>query len=300
MRVKFWVIAFIALVLSGCANFKAVGAFGTTTQGMASTVQGELSALQAICTQNAGFAVGVLNIKDDDRRHPAKRCESYRKTFGELAAVTADTINDYGKALTALANDQSFTLSNDVQSTANRLGAIRDASGNALVNPEQLGVVTRVLDLLAEVWVKGQREQGIRRLIEAKPDLVANARILRSFFVMNASTPGAASSPYDDIVGIATERYDDLVATLEDKDFRDREPIRTRELRVAVQPLGEDLRARAPGPSGRGAMVASTIDDWIKSLDTFERDALKPNPEDLYVQLKALRVKVIDLRDALR
>ena len=49
-----------------------------------------------------------------------------------------------------------------------------------------------------------------------------------------------------------------------------------------------------------GARVASTIDDWIKSLDTFEHDALKPNPEDLYVQLKALRVKVIDLRDALR
>ena len=49
-----------------------------------------------------------------------------------------------------------------------------------------------------------------------------------------------------------------------------------------------------------GAKVASTIDEWIKSLDTFERDALKPNPEALYAQLKVLRVKVIDLRDALR
>jgi hypothetical protein len=267
---------------------------------MASTVQAELSALRSICKQNASFMVAVFDIPDGDKRHPAKRCESYSRTFGELAAVTADTIDDYGKALTALANDQSFTLSNDVQSTTSKLGAIRDSDGNALVSPQQLGVITKVLDLLAEVWAKGQREQGIRRLIEAKPDLVANAQILRSFFVADPSKPGAVSSPYDDIVGIATERYDDLVATLNDQAFRAREPIRTRELRVAIQTLGDDLKDRAPGPSGMGAKVASTIDEWIKSLDTFERDALKPNPEALYAQLKVLRVKVIDLRDALR
>lgn len=150
------------------------------------------------------------------------------------------------------------------------------------------------------LWVKGQRERGIRRLIEAKPDLVANARILRSLFVADPSAAGVAPSPYDDIVVIATERYVDLVDTLKDESFRVREPIRTRELLVAVQPLGEDLKVRAPGPSGMGAKVALTIDDWIKALDTFEHDALKPNPEDLYNQLKSLRVKVIDLREAIR
>jgi hypothetical protein len=301
MRSNVWAVALVALAFAGCANFRAVGAFGTETQNMAATVQSEMSTLHSICTRNAAYMVAVFNVPDDAKRHPAKRCESYRRTFGELALVTSDAINDYGRALKALANDDSFTLSSDVQSTASKLGAIRDADGNALVRPEQLGIITKVLDLLADVWVKNQREQGIRRLIEAKPDLVANARILRSFFVADPPARSAASpSPYDDIVGIATERYDDLVSTLKDQTFRDREPIRTRELLVEMQPLGEDLKARAPVPSGQGAKVASTIDDWIKALDTFERDALKPDPEALYRELKALRVKVIDVRDALR
>jgi len=300
MRIKVWASALIALVLSGCANFKAVGDFGTETQRMASTVHSEVSALQSLCKQNASFIVAVYNVPDDAKRHPAKRCESYRRTFGELAAVTADTINDYGKALTALANDQSFDLSNDVKSTTSKLGAIKDADGNAFVSAEQIGVIAKVLDLLAEVWAKGQREQGIKRLIEAKPYLVANAQIMRSFFVTDPSKPTALASPYDDIVGIATDRYKDLVDTLNDPDFRAKEPIRTQELRIAVQPIGDDLIVRRPGPSGMGAKVAATIDDWIKTLDTFERDALKPDPKALYEQLKALREKVIDLRVALR
>jgi hypothetical protein len=64
MRLQVWAVALVPLALTGCAGFRAVGAFGTETQNMAATVQAEMSTLQSICTRIAACMVAVFK-KDD-------------------------------------------------------------------------------------------------------------------------------------------------------------------------------------------------------------------------------------------
>jgi len=290
----------LAAVLSGCANFRTAADFGHETRQVAAAVTAELGELHRLCVQGAALKVAVDDIADDAPRHPLKRCESHRKSYGAFAAATAGTLDAYGKALLGLAEDRSFDLSEDVGAASVKLGALTAPDGSALVSDRQHAVITKVLTLIADVWARRQREEGIRRLVEVKPELEENALAMRSFFAAPANSSPARQPPYDQIVGIATDQFERLEASLKDPAFRKREPIRTRELLTEIRPLGQALRQRAADTAGVQTKVVAAIDAWLAALNAFEREALKPDAKATYEALKEVRQKVVALREALR
>lgn len=93
--------------------------------------------------------------------------------------MTIDTLDLYAQTLLAMVNDSKFDRRSPIESRGRNLAGLKTKDGASIVNPAKVGTVAKVLALLADVVVQAKREEGIRRLAEAGPDLVANATIVR-------------------------------------------------------------------------------------------------------------------------
>ena len=141
-----------------------------------------------------------------------------------------DILDAYAKALLALAQDRSFDLGPELKSTSNKLAALRTREGTPLVNQEQLGILTKVIVLLADIATQARRETAIRRLIDEKPNLVVNAQIMRTFFARPAGADPALKTPYENVVKLSSDALQSYETILRSEPMRKAEPIRTREL----------------------------------------------------------------------
>ena len=302
-----FLLALAVLALSGCANFKAVSQFAGQTATMTGVIKSEFSQLEEHCVKQAGLVAAVNNIGDDG---PFKNCSDYKKAQGELAAVTVTVLDAYAKALTSLADDKAFDLSPDIQTLSGKIGSLKDSSGNSLVNADELGAITKVVDLLVDVWASSKREEAINRMVAEAPSLRITGGILRSYFVESPNAPlGRARAPYTNLVAIAATSVNSTEASLTSSPMRNAEPIRTFELLQDVKARKAFLAARgaklstASPPSGSQvlvqAQIAQAIDAWLSAVDTFATDALKPDSIQLYERLKVLREKTLAARDAI-
>jgi len=291
----------VSSLAAACANFKAVSDFASETQGLTSTVRTEFNLLSTLCVEQARLSIAILDIQSGSSLSPLKACASYSATQGRLAEVTVDVLDAYAKALLALAEDRSFDLGPELQSTSNKLAALRTQDGTPLVNPEQLGALTKVVLLLADIATQARRETAIRRLIDEKPNLVVNAQIMRSFFARPAGADPALKTPYENVVKLSSDALQSYETILSSDPMRKAEPIRTRELLMTLEPTKETLKARQSGKDdGVPARIVAAIDAWISAADSFEREALTPDPRQLYARLSDLRIKAISARDAVR
>jgi hypothetical protein len=294
-------ILVLAAVLAGCANFKAVSAFANETTGLAGTVRTEFDQLQALCFEQAERSLAVLDIEADAPTSPLKGCESYRDTQGRLAEVTVATLDVYARTLLALAENRTFDLGPDIESTSGKLAALRQRDGSALVDEAQLGALTKVLVLLADIATQTQRERAIRRLVAERPNVVANAQLLRSFFARPASASGALRAPYENLVTLSADTLRSYETLLRNAKLREAEPIRTRELLLGLRPTRELLLERQGlEPTSVPGKIVAAIDAWIAAAEVFEREALQPEPLALYGRLQDLRTKAVAARDAVR
>jgi hypothetical protein len=310
MLVRFAVFL-VVLTLSGCANFKAVSAFATETTKMTSVVKDEFGQLQDHCTQQAAIVAATNNIRDGS---PFEDCERYRKAEGELASVTVAVLDAYAKALAGLADDKSFDLSSEIKTISGKLQGLKDSGGTALINAEELGAVTKVVDLLVDIWASAKREEAVRKLAAESPDLAVIGGILKSFFVETANAPaGRAKAPYTNLVLISSKSLTFTESKLSGPALHNAEPIRTFELLKDLNGRREFLALRgarfdAASPyfpaSTQTAkplvqvQIAAAIDAWLSALDKFSTDALKRDPRELYDRLKVLREKAVAARDA--
>ena len=220
----------VAGLATACANFKAVSVFASETQGLSSTVRTEFNILSDLCVEQARLSIAILNIESGSSLDPLKACASYSATQGQLADVTVDVLDAYAKALLALAEDRSFDLGPELKSTSNKLAALRTREGTPLVNQEQLGVLTKVIVLLADIATQARRETAIRRLIDEKPNLVVNAQIMRTFFARPAGVDPALKTLYENVVKLSSDALQSYETILKSDPMRKAEPIRTREL----------------------------------------------------------------------
>jgi hypothetical protein len=292
-------ILVLAAWLAGCANFRAVSAFANETTGLTGTVKAEFDQLEALCFRQAELSLAVLDIEADAPNSPLKGCVSYRDTQGRLAEVTVATLDAYARVLLALAENRTFDLGPDIESTSGKLAALRQRDGGALVDEAQLGALTKVLVLLADIATQTQRERAIRRLVAEKPNVVANAQLLRSFFVRPGA--GAVRPPYENLVTLSADTLRSYEALLRNARVREAEPIRTRELLLGLQPTRTLLQERRGiEPASVPGKIVAAIDAWIAAAEVFEREALQPDPLALRARLQDLRTKAVAARDAVR
>jgi hypothetical protein len=284
--------------LSGCANFRAVSEFSQRTTQVTSVVRSEFSQLDALCRDQAELTIVVNNIKDDG---PLVSCKSYRDAQGRLAAVTLDVLDDYARALAGLANDSSFDISSDIEALGGKIQGLQDASGKSLVNATEVGALTKLVSIIADVATQAQRKAAVERLASEKQDLQVTGRILRSFFVRDpAAPPGRAQAPYTNLVALTADSLRSSTSTLAAPQFQKAEPIRSVELLRASEARRKDLDAReGTTPDKVPAIVVAAIDAWLAALDTFERDAFHPDSKQLIDQLQDIRKKANDAKAAL-
>ncbi len=306
------IVVLTAVIQSGCANFKAVSEFGAQTTTMTSAVKDEFTQLESQCLQQASLVAAINNSQDDG---PFKDCDRYKQAQGELASVTVSVLDGYANALTGLANGKTFDLSPVIKGVSGKLQGLKDSSGNALIDAKELGAITKVVDLLVDIWTSAKREEAVRRLVAESPNLAITGNVLKSFFVEVPDAPvGRAKAPYTNLVAIASNSMESTEIGLTAAPMRTAEPIRTYELlrdlkvrkdlltkRGATFGSGPGLTARANEPAKPlvQARIASAIDAWLKALEKFSTDALKPDPTELYERLKDFREKAIAARDAI-
>lgn len=300
MKTSRWASVLLSLLLAGCANFQAVSDFATETQQLTGTVHAEFAQLESLCLEQARLSIAILDIDENAPDSPLKGCAAYRAAQGRLADVTVETLQAYGKTLAALAENRSFDLGPEIKGTSAKLAALKTQDGSALVDAAQLGALTKVLALLADVATQSRREESIRRLVAEKPSLVANARLLRSFFASPAGVT-AVQPPYENLLALSSNAMRSYETLLRSEAIRRAEPIRARELLLALNQTREWLKARqGPGTDHIGRKIVAAIDAWILAADSFERDALRPDAQQLHDRLKDLRAKVVDARAAVR
>jgi hypothetical protein len=291
-------LTLLAVALSGCANFHAVSAFAQQTSKVTGVVRAELSQLDAFCREQAELTVVVNNITDDG---PLKSCQSYEATQGRLAAVTLDVLDDYAKALNGLADDKSFDLDSDLDAVGSKLQSLKDRSGNTLASASEVTALTKVVEVLAEIATERRREAAVKRLVQERKNLVITGQILRSFFVDDPNAPpGRTKAPYANLAGLTTESFNSAEKMLKSKPFQTAEPIRTVELLRGMQTRRAQLEMRT-GPSATVPVaIAAAIDAWLRTLDEFTEDALKPEPKELLGRIKDVRSKANAAREALQ
>lgn len=280
----------VAVSLSACADFKVVRQFAGETTGMTGSVKQELSTIASLCDDAADLrlllaesGVGDVALQQESKRI----CREETERVIAYQAVTSDVLELYAKTLLAMVDDTSFALESAITSTGNKLSALKSKDG-ALFNEKKVGAITKVLSLLADVIVQRQREEGIRRLVAAGPDLIANAQEIKSFLqneyqgrVMHAQTLATG--------GVAMLGASGPLAA--------NEPIRTAELRRALQTNTSALGKRTADGQVPRQLIAA-LDAWIALVPEFQRDALKPDPQALIKRIRDFGKRTGEAREA--
>ncbi len=289
------VAAGLVACLTGCANYHAVTEFAEQTTSMTGVVKTEFKEVEALCVQQAEVVLVVNNIADDKA---LAQCDAYQRSQGRFAAVTVDVLDDYAGALEALANDKSFDLSGSIKDAGASVAALRDGNGNAVVGAKEADAVTRIADLLTEVYASAKRDEAVDRMVRAAPDLAILGRALRGFFVAPPDAP--VKAPYANFVGVIAGSATSTALILQSQPMRRAEPIRTaelmRELRVRERLL--DKRT-ATTPDAVPVRIAAAIDAWLDALDRFAVDARKPDSKELIDRIKRLRNATRGAKDAI-
>ncbi|WP_457325491.1 hypothetical protein [Roseateles sp. P5_E11] len=296
------IAALAVLALAGCANYKAITNFAGETTKMTGAVRQEIQQVAKLCNDAADVRVLLSESTPTGDVEGAKALKKSCGLTGDATVafqeVTVDTLELYAKTLLAMVDDKQFEVRSSIQGTAKKLSALKDKDGASIVNPKKVTAVASVLSLLADVLVKAEREDGIRRLVAAGPDLVANARVLRSFFVDEAQ-----QSNYDGwLTTTARVTRGSEISVGMGKPMAVAEPIRTAELRrqIGVTSKAIDSRLAKAGKAGDvPTKIVAAIDAWIVSVPVFQQEALKSDPRALLNQLDDFRTKTLEARDAI-
>jgi len=119
--------------------------------------------------------------------------------------------------------------------------------------------------------------------------------------VLGSVTAGIVALDGQNRILLIQDASNTTLALLDSKAFRQAEPIRTMELSRASKTRVALLEKRGAAAQGNVASVmASAIDAWLSALDTFDDDALKPEPKALLGRLKEFRAKATAARNAVK
>jgi hypothetical protein len=285
MRVAVFVCVSATGALTGCANYRAVSQFGEDTTAMTFVVRREFTELQTLCVQQAQLVLVVNNIDDDQA---LAQCEKDKGAQGEFARITIDVLDNYAGKLKALADDKPFDLSPSVQDAAAKVRALKDRDGNAVIPAADVEAVSKIARFLVDVVSTVKRDEAVKAMVDASPDLEAMGRSLKSFFV---SPPGTTTkAPYVSLVIVMDGSATSTQRMLSSGGFHKAEPIRTaellRELRVRQAALKQRL---GTSPGSVPVKIGAAIDAWIAALRQFAIDAKKPDSQELIDRLKRLR-----------
>ena len=288
------VVPLVAVLVSGCANYRAVSEFGGETTTMTTVVKNEFDQIETLCVRQAELAIVVSNIANDG---PIEQCARTRRAQGQFASLTVEVLDGYAQALGAIADNKPFDFSPELKTVGNKARGLKDGAGNALVSGKEADALASVAGLLVNALASQKRDEAVRQLVAATPDLTIVGTSLRSYFVQ---PPGPAKAPYTNLVSVISSSASSTQPILESTPMRRAEPIRTAELLRELRTRQKLLAKRSPDAANNvPAQVVAAIDAWLAALDKFSTDAMKPDSHDMVDRLKTLRATTRQARDAI-
>jgi hypothetical protein len=268
--------------LAACANYRAVGEFGARTEELTQVVRQEVKQVDALCVEQA--ELNAL-LSDDAGESALKDCAAYQAAQSRFAGMTLDVLDNYARALKAIADGSRFDLDPELDNLSGKLQGLA-ANGQPLVGAAERTALSQVAKILADLVTTRKRDQAVRRLVSETPNLATTGNILRRYFA-------GPASPYQNIVGIIGETASSNARLLKQARVREAEPIRTAELSRAARDGRQMLEARnSSAADGVRAQMAAAIDAWQSALQSFAKQALEPDPRELGDRLKELRKRV--------
>lgn len=283
-----------ALLSSGCTSYRAVSAFGDETTAMTTVVKDEFDQIEALCVAQAEMAIVVSNLRNDG---PLDQCRRSGRARSRFAALTVEVLDGYADGLGALADDAPFDLSSEMKAVGGKVRALQNRGGDAAIGTRESDALIGVAELLANALATSKRNDAIRQMVAATPDLLIVGDALRAFFVPPPDAPAnAPKAPYTNLVAVISSSARLTQPILESAPMRKAEPIRTAELLRGLRARQKLLARRGPGAVVPTRVVA-VIDAWISALRQFSVDALRPDSGTLNDRLAALRSATRRARD---
>jgi hypothetical protein len=285
-------LAALSLGLGGCANFQAITEFAQATKQVAAPIRDEMTFITATCVRQAELR-SAFELDDEFER--IAQCRGTDQVLQALQRETVNVMELYASALLALVDNRKPDLSGDIEKATKKLAALKSADGSKVVSDTHAGALQRALTLVADAWLQREREQGIRQLVTAAPQLADVGRTLNLFF--QAET---GQAPYVELVRLTQAEARAVDTVLRSDLVLRADPLRAAELRLAQWKVRKALRERTrAGPDTLRQQLSQSLQAWVDSIPDFAEQAFKPEPAALRERIKALRAHVAALSAAM-
>lgn len=303
LRTQVSAILVAAAALGGCANFETVRTFAKDGSTIAAAARQDADRLAASCRDlRAEQTLLAYAAGGSGAGAPSRTCDQAVAAMQTAAqSLSVQLLVRYHEALLALAGDEHWTLTQDIEALGAQVRGLR-ADGQALVSEADVARYQGAFAAVADGLVSALRERAARDLLRQPFDWPGILRPLRFWY---GGPDGRTASLYSEACRIVRTDWTLVQGELQDYARCDR---RTARGAMACEPLTAGARllaidaqvrplsacATAPGQAIPEAALARVrlIDGWIEANEAFRQQAFDRSPQALRARLATLRAQV--------
>jgi hypothetical protein len=276
-------IALASLLVACTHNVANIRTFASSVQVMADDTPDIVLADQTSCTQNSLLQNEFKVLEDVNLAPlPCAQLDAVAKSI----LIETRALQAYATVLNSVAQDQFVTTDDDSNSLGASIDTLKGTSGGAVA-----AAVSKIFSLVESAALSGYRQ---RRLTEVMSG--GNAQAFKTIMV-------SYTQLVDQYSGALQRRSDDIDlmrAAMSNvhsgHNFARTEPLAFAEFSLRLDGIQADLKSKQAALEGFKAAV-------LKIEPAFEaaaQDLTRPNPKEIYSDVKAFAGQVKDAHDKLK
>lgn len=298
--------------LGGCANLDNIRAFAKDGSTVAATAKKDVVIYAGSCAELQAERRLLVYAKGEQ---PPKKIETEACKAAAGAAETVATslsvelLIKYHEALNALAGDESWTLSKEIEALGASVKNVK-VDGSALASAEDVDRYRKAFTAVADLLVSALREREAKRLLQQQFDWPSVLQPLRYWY---GGPDGKTTSLYSNACRIIKTEWRLIQSELLDYTRCDRskpgsatpcEPLTAAARMIANEERTKPIEACAPGPNNEFPAAAAArvklIDSWLVANEELRRTAFDKDPQALRARLASLKDQVDAIKAALQ
>jgi hypothetical protein len=308
---KMCVAVWLAVVLSGCANFDALRAFAKDGSAVAAATKKDVDIFSSSCAELKSESA-VLSYAGGAARVPAEQSSTCKSVVG-AAKVAAESLSvqllvKYHEALTVLAGDEAWSISKDIEALGAQVKKVQ-VDGKALASTADVEKYQGAFVGIANLLTAALREREAKRLLRQDLNWAEVLRPLRYWY---GGPDGSSASLYSQACRIIRTDWSNVQSELLDYTRCDRktkagttvcEPL-TAAVRLAnVETKMKPVAACAPGVANKQPAAAAArvklIDTWLEAHEELRQKAFDRDTRSLRDRLNYMREQLDGIKSAM-
>ncbi len=284
MRIRFWWAAILAACVSGCAaNLDGVRRFASDTDTLVGGVNTQLAYLPVSCEHRLSL-VELIHGSDADISHQPKTACDDLAVSAKAATEMTMGVDEYAKALGALAQDNLATYSSELDGLGASLKNLKKSDQSPVVSVDKVDALNKLTNLILEAATKGMRQHELKAMLAEHDSLATILNQLASMM----------DSEYVVALQLEQGEYKTKLVTLK-KVYGKSEPIRVRELERDFTASSNQLDAKIAAAK----TSAQALRDLTAAHEKLKENADKLDAVDQIKEINDFRKQMVDVRDAL-